>query len=68
MSKVPQRNSRSKCSVPCPELAGLPMGEILTQKGDKDHRMLPNPSAQFGVVAIGDSTGSSDGSSDPRDC
>lgn len=54
--------------MPCPELAGLPMGEILTQKGDKDHRMLPNPSAQFGVVAIGDSAGSSDGSSDPRDC
>ena len=45
----------------------MPIGEILTQKGDEDPRILPSPSAQFEVGATGDSTGSGDGSGDPGD-
>ena len=76
MSEVPQRSSpwgsKPRCPVPCPTLVGcphgdMPIGEILTQKGDEDPRILPSPSAQFEVGATGDSTGSGDGSGDPGD-
>lgn len=77
MSEVPQQSSpwgsEPRCPVPCPTLVGcpcgdMPIGEILTQKRDEDPRILCNPSAQLGVGTTSDSTGSGDGSGDPRDC
>lgn len=43
-------------------------GEILTQKGDEDLKILPRASPRFGEVMTDDTTKSGDSSSDPRDC
>lgn len=43
-------------------------GEILTQKGDEDLKILPSVSPQFGEVMTDDTKNSEDGRSDPRDC
>lgn len=76
MSEVLQRGSpwggEHRCPVPCPTLVGcprqdVPIEEILTQKGDEDPRVLPNPSTQFGVGVTGDSSRSRDGNGDPGD-
>lgn len=52
----------------CPTLVGVTTGEILTQEGDEELKILPSASPQFGEVMTNDTSKSGDGSSDPRDC
>lgn len=48
MPEVPQR---VQVSCVLPHTCGMTTGGILTQEGDENLKILPNPSPQFGEVA-----------------